>query len=603
MKKINIVSHIKTQLFFYITCFLVFFVSVRFYGPISFEGTNTGLGIIAKSLINALYLLPIINIIYIITRRKKTTYILFLFLSFFLFFINYMKESFLSMPLLPGDFLLIKEALIATPAMLKTIIISSVFFMFICLYLCLKKEKRINERLIIPLSIALMLLATFIFIKKNDNFSSLCKNDVNSIICKITLLFPDTKQNWIGDNEAFKSFGYTTFFISKSLDYVFFDQKEVKIPLSKIEKILSFNKEVGIKSNNPNVVIIMSEAHWNASWMGNNIPDTTPTIDNLQISKFMSPAFGGQTANVEFEALTGLSTYMNEGDLMYITKIKRPIYSLARYFNKHGYQSIAMHNNGKDFYNRNYVYPKLGFSKFISITDMADDDTIAKNKNSAGWVDDKILYNSLYNELKSNDTPKFIYAITVENHGLYNDQRFPEDDTIVLPTELTDKTKTRLRTYLSGTKRADKNLATFLKKVGELHKNTLVIFYGDHLPNLQDTYSELGFINNGIMKDKKYYETPLALWSNFPFDKSVFDKPQIQSIYLASTIIKSLKMPLDSYFNILDKMQNCYVYVHKIGIKETGKCSTQQLQVLSEYQDINTDILDGENNTYKILSH
>lgn len=421
--------------------------------------------------------------------------------------------------------------------------------------------------------------------------------------CKLALLFPDTKQNWIGDNEAFKSFGYTTFFISKSLDYFFFDQKEVSIPLSRIQKILSFNKEVGIKNDNPNVVIIMSEAHWNASWMGKNIPDITPTIDNLQVSKFMSPAFGGQTANVEFEALTGLSTYMNEGDLMYITKVKRPIYSLARYFNKHGYQSIAMHNNGKDFYNRNSVYPKLGFNKFISIADMADDKTIEKNKNSAGWVDDKILYNSVYNELKTNNTPKFIYAITVENHGLYNDHRFPKDDTIVLPTEMTNKTKNRLLTYLSGTKRADENLYIFLKKIDELHKKTLVIFFGDHLPNLQDTYSELGFIKNGMMKDKKYYETPLALWSNFPIDKKLFDKPQIQSIYLASTIIKSLQMPLDSYFNILDKLQSCYIYVHKIGIKETEKCSPAQLKVLSEYQDINTDVLDGENNTYKILNH
>ena len=206
-------------------------------------------------------------------------------------------------------------------------------------------------------------------------------------------------------------------------------------------------------------------------------------------------------------------------------------------------------------------------------------------------------------KLKSNNTPKFIYAITVENHGLYNDSRFPKDSSIILPNGLTNNTKTRLSTYLSGTKRADENLSNFLKNINNLHKNTLVIFYGDHLPNLQDSYSELGFIKNGIINDKKYYETPLALWSNFPIDKKEFEKPLIQSIFLAPTIIKSLKMPLSSYFSILDKVQACYTYVHKIGIEETGECSQQQLNVLSEYQDINTDVLEGDNNTYKLLTH
>lgn len=35
-----------------------------------------------------------------------------------------------------------------------------------------------------------------------------------------------------------------------------------------------------------------------------------------------------------------------------------------------GYQTVAMHNNYSYYYNRNKVYPDLGFEKFISLENM-----------------------------------------------------------------------------------------------------------------------------------------------------------------------------------------------------------------------------------------
>lgn len=45
--------------------------------------------------------------------------------------------------------------------------------------------------------------------------------------------------------------------------------------------------------------------------------------------------------------------------------------------------------------------------------------------NLGGWTTDDLIFDSIKSTLKENELqPKFIYAITVENHPMYNDDRF-----------------------------------------------------------------------------------------------------------------------------------------------------------------------------------
>ncbi len=71
----------------------------------------------------------------------------------------------------------------------------------------------------------------------------------------------------------------------------------------------------------------MSESHWDARKLDKSIPpNITPTISKNQVSSLLSPSFGGGTANVEFEVLTSLNTYLNHNELAHVSKLKRPTY-------------------------------------------------------------------------------------------------------------------------------------------------------------------------------------------------------------------------------------------------------------------------------------
>ena len=557
----------------------------------------------------------LISGLYLLLRKTWVTILLSQFLVFSLSFINIQKENFLSASLVPSDFFLVKETLTAAPLPLKiaTFTAIAVFLgFFIWLY---RKEKSEQKRLILVNAIlSVSIISFFITANFKNNFSGYCGTAQQSQLCKYTGYLPNTRGDWVGDHLTIKSLGFSTFFFSKSVDNlnnkIF--QTEV-IPQARIDTLLTppplDNPTVAPQQETlPNVIFVMSESHWDATKLDRSIPkNITPTINKNQVSQMLSPSFGGGTANVEFEALTSLNIYLNHNELMYVSKIKRPIYSLAEYFNELGYDSTAMHNNGQYFYNRSAVYQHLGFQRFISIENMVSAADRRKYINQAGWANDDLLYESIHQQLKQTDQPQFIYAISVENHPMYNDDRFGKDGFKITKPGVSDPTKRQLNTYLMGMQRADEKLKQLIATVEQLDRPTLIVFFGDHLPNLQNVYDEYGFFasaqEKAEKKDPKFFSTPLAVWSNFPIDRQQLKGEYIPAHFLASKVLTAAHLPLSPYYQLIQQINNCYTAVHQTEQPRTPQCqsTTTQQQMFKAYQDLNMDVMNGKNWTYQHL--
>ena len=557
----------------------------------------------------------LISGLYLLLRKTWVTILLSQFLVFSLSFINIQKENFLSASLLPSDFFLVKETLTAAPLPLKIVTFTAIALFlgfFIWLY---RKEKSEQKRLILVNAIlSVSIISFFITANFKNNFSGYCGTAQQSQLCKYTGYLPNTRGDWVGDHLTIKSLGFSTFFFSKSVDNlnnkIF--QTEV-IPQTRIDTLLTppplDNPTVAPQQETlPNVIFVMSESHWDATKLDRSIPkNITPTINKNQVSQMLSPSFGGGTANVEFEALTSLNIYLNHNELMYVSKIKRPIYSLAEYFNELGYDSTAMHNNGQYFYNRSAVYQHLGFQRFISIENMVSAADRRKYINQAGWANDDLLYESINQQLKQADQPQFIYAISVENHPMYNDDRFGKDGFKITKLGVSDPTKRQLNTYLMGMQRADEKLKQLIATVEQLDRPTLIVFFGDHLPNLQNVYDEYGFFasaqEKAEKKDPKFFSTPLAVWSNFPIDRQQLKGEYIPAHFLASKVLTAAHLPLSPYYQLIQQINNCYTAVHQTEQPRTPQCqsTTTQQQMFKAYQDLNMDVMNGKNWTYQHL--
>lgn len=565
---------------------------------------------IFKYVFSAILNYAFISGFYLIIRKTWLTLMVSQFVVFLLTFINIQKERYLSASLVPSDFLLISETLTASPWSLKIFALVSLVLFFAIFVWLYKKESREKGHIFITNGVlAILIIGFFITANFQNNFAEQCAKNLNSGLCKYTRYLPKTRGDWVGDHLTIQSLGMSTFFFSKSIDNLndkLFNTE--KIPKLQLEQILAASQpqQQTEPKTLPNIIFIMSESHWDATKLDPNIPkNLTPTIQQHQLSQMLSPSFGGGTANVEFEVLTGLNVYLNKNELIYVSKLKRPIYSLPRYFNQLGYSSTAMHNNGKYFYNRSAVYQNLGFQRFISLENMVTQGNRKDVINQGGWATDDLIYESIRQQLRHTEQPQFIYAITVENHPMYNDDRFGKDHFKINKPDLTPATQRQLNTYLTGMQRADEKFKQLIATVKELERPTMIIFFGDHLPNLQKVYDDFEFFDSEEdkiqRKQAKYFETPLAIWSNFPIDKKQFNREYIPAHFLASRVLAAAGLPLPPYFQFIKNLSSCYPAIHQLQQTANAQCYFDAVKMLDDYQKLNSDVLNGDNWTYQLL--
>ena len=239
--------------------------------------------------------------------------------------------------------------------------------------------------------------------------------------------------------------------------------------------------------------------------------------------------FGGGTANAEFEILTGLNISFYPNELMFVSKIKRPTYSLAYTLKNRGYQTYALHNFPMSIYNRNTTYPLLGFDKFYSL------ENLSTKKLNADFtkddITDDLIYEKILDILHENKQPKLIYALTVKNHGKYEDNRYGSNEyNFSIP--LNEKDKQAFGTYTSGVKLTNVQLNNLVKKFEKFSEPILLVVLGDHHPFIKNI-SEL---NEKNINQLKNYYTPLMFWDNYHADYSIIDKSFVSSHFITPKI-------------------------------------------------------------------
>ena len=81
------------------------------------------------------------------------------------------------------------------------------------------------------------------------------------------------------------------------------------------------------------------------------------------------PAVGAGTANVEFEAMTGISArFFGPGEYPHKSVLtEKTCESIPYDLKQIGYTAHAIHNHRGAFYNRNTVFKNLGFDTFTSL--------------------------------------------------------------------------------------------------------------------------------------------------------------------------------------------------------------------------------------------
>lgn len=152
--------------------------------------------------------------------------------------------------------------------------------------------------------------------------------------------------------------------------------------LKKVEEITSKYTSDTVDSNKkrPNVIVVINEAFSDPQVLGDieTNEDYMPFIHDLMKNgncvsgTTYASIVGGQTANTEYEFLTGNSmAFLPKGTVAFQLYLRHAMPSLVTELKSEGYTgNSATHLQKARNYNRDKAYPLLGFDKFYDYTNM-----------------------------------------------------------------------------------------------------------------------------------------------------------------------------------------------------------------------------------------
>lgn len=255
----------------------------------------------------------------------------------------------------------------------------------------------------------------------------------------------------------------------------------------------------------PDIVVVQSESFFDPTIMrGFEHSQFTPNLRRLAAHGVSGalhvPTFGGGTIRTEFEMLTGLSLrYFDELQFPYLQMGHKAVPSLLRVLDAHGYETTALHGNDPAFWNRTTAFKALGFRRFVSQAAFPTDAT-----KDGKYMADSAMTDAIMTQLPDAGPPQFLFAISIEAHGPYDvpPADLAKRDAIAVPAGIDGKDKLELQNYLYHLRHADHELGRLAAWIAQRKRPTLLLFYGDHLPALTDSYAVTGFVDGGNMLDQ-----------------------------------------------------------------------------------------------------
>ncbi len=317
-----------------------------------------------------------------------------------------------------------------------------------------------------------------------------------------------------------------------------YSEAEVKAILDELETIDYPDVEPFDGEEAPDIIFVQLESFFDLSaikgltFSENPIPCFTELKQNYPSGFLHVPLTGSGTANTEFEVLTGMNIdYFSPGEYPFVAQFDEEgntAQSIATVLSQYGYTSHSMHNNTGTFYNRDKVYPNFGFNSFTPVEYMYD-----VEYNELGWAKDSVLIDEIDKALASSEGSDFVFTVAVQPHGAYPTEQTGEYKIEV--SNIPDQTEEKLHMYsyyVNQLKECDEFIRSLTEHYTKVDKNTVIIFYGDHLPDLKFEEEDL---SRGDM-----YATEYIIWSNYGLGMNNAQPDKDLQSYQLSTHIFSL---------------------------------------------------------------
>lgn len=301
-----------------------------------------------------------------------------------------------------------------------------------------------------------------------------------------------------------------------------------------------------------NVVLVLSESFTDPTQLEgfdlerDPIPRTRSLMAETTSGQMLAQMYGGGTANMEFETLTGQSLGLFRAQMLSPYQMLVPEQedypSAVGWFRSHGHDAVAVHPYRVGMYKREQVYQRFGFDAFVHDTTIGETDTIDDNP----YISDESAFDEVLTHIDEHEKPLLVNLVTMQNH-------IPVDGNYDDPLKVSGVSggqAERIGQYARGLEHTDEALAGFLDELSDSPEKAVVLFYGDHLP---------GIYGSSVKNDNKglpLYRTPFFIWSNQPEQNVARSVPMTSPAFFLPLLYDVADAPLPPYLALLHEVHD-----------------------------------------------
>lgn len=511
----------------------------------------------------------------------------------FLGIANNMKLSYRMEPIYPDDLKMMFEwSMLSDILGLPTFILFIVIIFIVILWFGFSFKKSLELSLNSQKIRVITLLVTSLFLVYASNF-----NRPNNLLKKAydrTALWIPYSQKMNYYNTGFMGgflFNLKVEGMEKPDNY---SRKEMdKIVKEYNEKAKKLNQEK-TKKEQPNIIYVMSESFSDPSRL-NGIEVTPDPLkkyrevasDASMHGQMLSQNYGGGTANIEFEALTGfsmalLNPQMTTPYTMMLPKEKE-FPSVVSALKQQNYQTTAIHPYNTSMYKRKDVYQTFGFDNFLDEKTMTHKEKLSKG----GFISDEAAFNEILDVLDDPSKPQFVHLVTMQTHMPYTNKYSSSDYQV---RNMADAVN--IENYAQDISYTADALKVFIEKLEKLDRPTTLVFWGDHLPAI---YSDETIKNNDVI------DTHLTEYFIYDTkDNGPSARQSISPFYFPAMIGQTDGVEVTGFYELLRDVHQILpafeneMYFYENKWEKEVKLSPEEQVIFDSYQLVQYDIVSGE---------
>lgn len=332
---------------------------------------------------------------------------------------------------------------------------------------------------------------------------------------------------------------------------------------AQLQQLGQYSSDASTKvAGTPDIVVIMNESFADLRCYGAQIaPEIYRDWDEILARSAhgtaYSSVFGGNTPNAEYEFLTGDSLLFYTGTpIPYETAIRQDVPALPALpclLAQLGSGTVAMHPNEGIVWSREQVYPKLGFGRSVFLADYENTEMLRR------YVSDQANYSQVLRVLEEADGPQFLFNVTIQNHGSYEEEDFAD-----LNALLDSRTGcSQACQYLTLVKESGAALKEFLQQLEQRPRKTYVVFFGDHQPWVDEAfYSQ--YESGQDAQEHLRYQVPYFIWCNQSQEEQQLPLCGLNDLQLY--LAEQAGLPLTGYQKLLAQVAQRYPVVCAQGV-------------------------------------